>query len=126
MNTSVARLLRLEFLLARLLRYGTWLASAVTTLGLTLALIEGLARAHDSASLSSTRIITSGIACFILLPVCRVILMLIVFVRERDYRFIVITALVLMTIFVGFAIGAHTKPARTRMVDQKNQPRPRS
>jgi len=34
-----------------------------------------------------TRIVTAGIALLIVLPVLRVFLMLVVFVRERDFRF---------------------------------------
>jgi hypothetical protein len=35
-------------------------------------------------------------------------MMLIVFVRARDYRFVAITATVLAVIFAGFAVGIHT------------------
>jgi uncharacterized membrane protein len=42
------------------------------------------------------------------LPVLRVTLMLIVFLRERDYRFGAIAALVLTFIVLGFVLGAGT------------------
>jgi uncharacterized membrane protein len=51
------------------------------------------------------RIATVGIALFILLPTLRVLLMLLVFLRERDYRFTAIAALVLAIILLGFAVG---------------------
>lgn len=82
--------MRLEWLLAGLLQYGSWLASIVIGLGL---------------AFSSMRIATIGIALFILLPTLRVLLMLLVFLRERDYRFTAIAALVLAIILLGFAVG---------------------
>ena len=90
----------LERLLASVLYYGTWLASAVIAVGLAMALLRG----HPFAM----RIVTAGILLLILLPVLRVTLMLIVFVRERDYRFGAIAALVLTFIALGFALGART------------------
>jgi uncharacterized membrane protein len=90
----------LERLLASVLYYGTWLASAVIALGLLMALLGGHPRAM--------RIDTAGILLLILLPVLRVALMLIVFVRERDYRFGAIAALVLTFIVLGFVLGART------------------
>ncbi len=55
--------------------------------------------------LSGTRIISVGILLFILLPVFRVFLMLLVFLKERDYRFSVIAGLVLMILILGFIVG---------------------
>ncbi len=99
---------RLEFLLAGLLRYGTWLAAAVTALGLALALIEGRTDIHGPI-----RIVTAGIGLFILLPVLRVVLMLFVFISQRDYRFIAITTLVLTVIVAGCILGLHMAKARS-------------
>ena len=48
-----------------------------------------------------TRIITAGIALLIVLPVLRVLLMLIVFLCERDFRFGAIALLVLAIILLG-------------------------
>jgi hypothetical protein len=96
-----------ELLLAKLLHYGTWLASAVIGLGLTLAMFERPAGAAALAASFGMRIVTAGIACFILLPVLRVILMLIVFVRARDYHFIAIAAIVLIIILMSFALGMY-------------------
>ena len=84
--------------LADLLHYGSWLASIAIGLGL---------------ALSSTRIATIGIALFILLPALRVLLMLLVFLRQRDYRFTAVAALVLAIILLGFAIGIHTTTVPT-------------
>jgi uncharacterized membrane protein len=107
MSTDNAETPRLERLLAGLLHYGTWLASVVTALGITLALVERSSGTPDPTSLLGMRIVTMGIALFILLPIVRVTLMLVVFVHERDYRFIVIAALVLLIILLGFAFGMY-------------------
>ncbi len=100
MKADLAKMARLEALLAGLLHYGTWLASGVTALGLILT----LAGPHGLRPVG-TGIVTAGIACFILLPVLRVVLMLFVFLRERDYRFVAIAALVLVIIVTGLGVG---------------------
>jgi uncharacterized membrane protein len=97
MNTDLARHPRLERLLAVVLNTGTWLASGVIAGGLALA---------------RTPVVTAGIAMLILLPVLRVVLMLIVFVRERDYRFAAIAGLVLTIIVLGFVLGLYVSGSR--------------
>jgi uncharacterized membrane protein len=96
---------RLEELLATLLRYGSWLASAVIGLGFALALIGSNSRMRNLAVLPNVRIATVGIALFILLPVLRVLLMLLVFIRERDFRFASIAGLVLVIILLAIVLG---------------------
>ncbi len=95
----------LERLLAIVLHYGTWLASAAIAVGLAVALVNSHSGLHNVGFLSSTRIISVGILLFILLPVFRVFLMLLVFVKERDYRFSVIAGLVLLILALGFVVG---------------------
>jgi uncharacterized membrane protein len=96
-----ARLERqMEGLVAALLRYGTWIAS--------IAIGSGLALAFFDPRLGPV-IVTAGIALFILLPSLRVLLMLVVFVRERDYRFALIAALVLTIILLGIFLGKGTR-----------------
>jgi uncharacterized membrane protein len=51
-------------------------------------------------------LINSGIALFLLLPVLRVVIMLVMFVRERDYRFGIIAGVVLSIIVLGALLGA--------------------
>jgi uncharacterized membrane protein len=87
---------RLEGVLANVLQYGTWVASATIVAGLALAL---------TGSRMGVQGITIGIALFIMLPVLRVAVMLAVFLLERDYRFSAIAATVLTIICVGFALG---------------------
>ena len=60
-------------------------------------------------SRTGTQVVTAGIGLFILLPILRVILMLTIFVKERDYKFAATAAVVLLIIFAGFAIGILSK-----------------
>jgi|HubBroStandDraft_6_1064221.scaffolds.fasta_scaffold230573_2 uncharacterized membrane protein len=106
---------RFESLLAGLLHYGTLLASAVIGLGLILQLLAAppfgghAGVPHLAARQWGLPVIQAGIALFILLPIVRVTVMLIVFVRERDGRYIAITASVLLIILLGFALGVYLK-----------------
>jgi uncharacterized membrane protein len=97
MTADLARHPELERLIAKVLDRGTWIASGIITLGLALELVGW----------PGTRIVIGGITIFIALPVLRVFIMLIIFVRERDYRFSVIATLVLMIIALGAALGVH-------------------
>jgi hypothetical protein len=97
---------RLEEMLAALLRFGSWSASGVIGLGYALALIGSHWPALHPAVLPNIRLVSAGIALFILLPILRVLLMLLVFVRERDFRFAFISGVVLAIIFLGIFLGA--------------------
>jgi uncharacterized membrane protein len=96
---------RLEELLAALLRHGSWLASAAIGLGFALALIDSQFGTRNLAIVSNIRIATMGIALFILLPTLRVLLMLIVFIRESNFRLAGIAELVLAIILLGIVLG---------------------
>ena len=96
---------KLERLLAKVLQYGTWMASAIIGVGLVMALLDSHAVSHSTGVLSGMRIVSIGIVLFILLPAIRVLLMLFVFWRERDYRFSAIAALVLVILALGFIVG---------------------
>jgi uncharacterized membrane protein len=87
------------------LRYGTWLASAVIAVGLVGAFVDGHIRIPGMPVASATHIVTLGIALLIVLPVLRVILMAIAFAFERDYLFAGIATLVLAIIGLGLALG---------------------
>ena len=100
---------RLEQLLAAFLRYGSWSAFAAIGLGYALALIGSHALASNLPVLSNMPIVRMGIAMFILLPILRVLLMLLVFIRERDFRFAFISGMVLAVILLGIFLGV---PAR--------------
>jgi uncharacterized membrane protein len=84
-----------ERLIAGLLWYGTWIAVAVTGASFVIE-VSG----HDGLIVAK-----AGIVLFILLPVARVVLMLVIFVRARDHIYAVISALVLAVIATGFVVG---------------------
>ena len=84
-----------ELLLAGLLGYGTWLASGVTGLGLAMSLVGA----------EGTQVVAAGVALFIALPVLRVLVMLGAFILNQDYRLVIVTTVVLMTILAGLVIG---------------------
>jgi uncharacterized membrane protein len=95
MSKEAARSPQPELLLAGLLRYGTWVASGVTGLGLALSL----------AGVEGADVVAAGVALFIALPILRVLVMLGAFILAQDYRFVVVAAVVLMTILAGLVIG---------------------
>jgi len=86
------------------LNVGTWLASVVIGAGLVLSLFNERTPISNGA-----QVVIAGIGLFVLLPILRVILMLTIFVKERDYQFAAAAAVVLLTIFAGFAIGILSK-----------------
>jgi hypothetical protein len=98
---------RMDLLLARQLRYGIWLASSVTALGMIVALFGRWIVPHGHTITLGTSIVEKGIALIILLPILRVVLMLIVFLRERNYLLGMISCIVLMTIGVSVLAGLY-------------------
>ena len=104
MSRRTIKPVRIESLLAGVLNVGTWLASVVIAAGLVLSLF------HERTPFpTGAQVVTAGIGLFILLPILRVILMLTIFVKERDYKFAGVAAVVLLIIFAGFAIGILSK-----------------
>jgi len=51
------------------------------------------------------RVVASGVALFIALPVLRVLVVLGAFIRNQDYRLAIVATAVLMTILAGLLIG---------------------
>jgi uncharacterized membrane protein len=92
----------LERRLAMTLQLGTWIGFCIIAVGWVLSGIG------DPPSTAAVAIVRAGIALFILLPALRVLLMIVGFVCERDFRFGAIAALVLAVIVVGAALGVHT------------------
>ena len=95
MSTEIVKAPQAELLLAGLLRYGTWLASGVTGLGLAMSL----------AGVEGTPVVAAGVALFIALPVLRVLVMLGAFIVDQDYRLVLVATVVLLTILAGLVIG---------------------
>jgi hypothetical protein len=102
-STDLAARPELNQLLAKVLQRGTWLGWSVIALGLAppMAGWSGVA-----STMICTRIVTAGIALIIALPVLRVFLMLVLFVRERDFLLSAIAMLVLAIILLGSLLGA--------------------
>lgn len=96
-------LLRMEAILARLLRYGAIIAGGWLVLGLAWG--GGFSTTGGAGGVAD-RCLAIGIVMLIALPVLRVALMMIIFALERDYRFAAISAAVLIIIALGFAMGA--------------------
>jgi uncharacterized membrane protein len=96
LNAKAALSGQLENLLAKLLHYGTLAASGIIALGLALSVAAGPL---------GMGVATAGIALFILLPALRVAVMLVFFLRTRDYRYGAIAALVLLIISISFFVG---------------------
>lgn len=94
----------LERLLAEALRYGTWIASLAIMIGLLLPAV-GSRLGHGDVTVPATGLVKLGIALFILLPVMRVVVMLIAFLRNKDYRMSAVAALVLGIIILGCVMG---------------------
>lgn len=97
---------RLEQWLASLLYYGTWIAASTIAVGLAMASSAAWTHTGVVSPATGMRIMSAGIALFILLPIMRLILMLGVFVHQRDYRFGAIAALVLAIVAAGLLVGA--------------------
>ena len=95
---NVAEDRALESLLSTTLQYGTWLAVAVIGFGLGLPLF-GQSLLH--LKVTSDQVVAVGIVLLILLPIVRVGLMLIVFVRSRAILFGAIAGFVLSIILMG-------------------------
>ena len=95
----------LEYGLASLLERGTNIASAVIGVGLVAEFVTDLVSQPGPHSPIAMRIVTLGIGLLILLPVLRLMLMLVAYLRQRDYRIGLITAWVLAVIFLGLLLG---------------------
>jgi uncharacterized membrane protein len=95
------RLLRMEGILAGLLRYGALVASGLIALGMASSLFEDVLPLIGL----SDRCLAIGIVLLIALPVLRVALMAGVFLLEKDYRFAAISCAVLGIIALGFLLG---------------------
>ena len=95
MSTEIGKPPPADWRLAGLLRYGTWLASGVTGLGLAMSL----------AGVEGAAVVAVGVALFIALPVLRVLVMLGAFIVDQDYRLVLVATVVLITILAGLVIG---------------------
>ncbi|QCT20390.1 DUF1634 domain-containing protein [Jejubacter calystegiae] len=86
--------------IALLLSWGSTLSTLLIAAGIALTLWP-----LAPLPLSGSDIVRAGILVLILLPVARVVLMLIGFIRQRDGLYALIAALVLMIIAAGAWLG---------------------
>lgn len=94
---------RREQIIAGLLWYGTWIASTIIAVGMIVGELQKLA-GSPVFDLSGYDVVKAGVALFILLPIARVALMLTIFLQERDYVYVLISALVLLIIAAGIFV----------------------
>ena len=94
-------LLRIERVLAGLLRYGALVASGWMALGMVSTLFKDVLPLKTL----SDQCLAIGIVLLIALPVLRVALMTGIFLLEKDYRFAAISCAVLGIIALGFLLG---------------------
>ena len=90
---------RIDAVLATALAFGTWLISAVIGAGLVLSFFPAWMRC-------GWQVVMAGIGLFVLLPITRVILMLALFARIREYKFAAVAGLVLTIILASLVVGA--------------------
>ena len=103
-----------ERILAGLLRYGALVAAGWMAAGLLLTLRPGgqIAKLHPTLRLNEifsqvmifdpVAFIVVGVLLLLLLPVLRVAITVVIFASNGDYRFMIISAVVLLIIIGGF------------------------
>jgi hypothetical protein len=74
-----------------------------------LAMADSRVAVREMAVQRDMRIASAGISLFIFLPVIRIIVMLFAFLRDGDYRFSVIAALVLAIALLGLLAGSRVR-----------------
>jgi uncharacterized membrane protein len=93
-----------ERAVARLLRDGTCVASAVIAVGLAIEMlhpgVSPMLRGYNGLDVEKI-----GVALFIFLPIARVVLMLVFFLGQRDSTYTAISAVVLAIIGTGFWVA---------------------
>ena len=108
----------MEIIISNFLRLGVVLSSVIILIGLSLFLITGSSGYAGSyfpttlpeifgglAALKPYAIILLGLIVLILTPVFRVGVSILVFLKDRDYTFAKITALVFLILIVSFLLG---------------------
>ncbi len=109
---------RTELTIARLLKVGVILSAAVILIGLILYLVTGTGGYDGGAfptnlllilqgllSLKPYAVILAGLLILILTPFFRVGVSIIVFVREKDMLYVVITSAVFLILIISLILG---------------------
>lgn len=95
----------LELTLARLLQVGTIVACVIIAFGVVLEMLGRSAQITISGNNTALDLVSIGIATFILLPVARVIVMLVSYLRTRDFGIAVMAGIVLVLMALGLLAG---------------------
>ncbi|MGG4552425.1 DUF1634 domain-containing protein [Paenibacillus humicus] len=112
------RVAEVEIAISKMLRIGIVLAGLVIVVGLVLFLVTGDSGYPGDTfptslpeiwrgivELKSVAIIEAGLILLILTPVFRVFVSMFAFIHEKDYRFVLISILVLVILALSFALG---------------------
>ncbi len=109
-----------EHAIALVLRYGSLLATLIMGLGLILVYVRGASTAlpkfhrielrrllPDLIRLDPAAVTESGILLLMLTPICRIIVAILTFALEQDYKYVFISLGVLAVVLlsISFAIG---------------------
>ncbi|SDG30223.1 Uncharacterized membrane protein [Fontibacillus panacisegetis] len=117
-ESNKSRSYEVELVISKMLRIGVLIAGAVIVIGLLQYLITGESGYPGDTfpttfggifeglfQLKAMAVIETGLLLLILTPVFRVFVSLFVFWAEKDYRFVGITAVVLIILIVSFLLG---------------------
>lgn len=117
-GNDTSRIASVELAVSKLLRIGVLISALVIVAGLLQLLITGDsgypgdtyptgfgAIIDGVLQWNSVAVIEAGLLLLILTPVLRVFVSLFVFLQEKDYRFVGITALVFIILVVSFLLG---------------------
>lgn len=109
---------RTELTIAKLLRVGVMLSASIILIGLVLYLITGtsgydnntyptnpLLLLGDILTFKPYAIMMIGLLILILTPIFRVGVSIIVFIKEKDKLYILITALVFIILMISLVLG---------------------
>ncbi|MNJ61127.1 hypothetical protein D3C77_569000 [compost metagenome] len=116
--SSQDRAAEVEIVISKMLRIGIVLAGLVIVAGLLMFLVTGDSGYPGDTfptslpdifqgllELKSVAIIEVGLILLILTPVFRVFVSMFAFIHEKDYRFVFISALVLIILMISFVLG---------------------
>jgi uncharacterized membrane protein len=109
---------QIESVISKSLKIGVILSAVITLVGFAMFLITGNSGYPDKffptdplqifagvAALKPYAIILTGLMILILTPVLRVGISIILFLKEKDYKFTVITAVVFVILIISFLLG---------------------
>ncbi|MBC1917379.1 DUF1634 domain-containing protein [Listeria booriae] len=117
-STTDEEMHRVEAIVSTLLRIGVLLSAAIILIGLLLLMFTGTS-GYPGTTYPTTltaifdgitqfkpyAIVMFGLFCLILTPVLRVLVSFVTFLKEKDYLYVAITAIVLIILTISFLIG---------------------